>query len=111
DGMEYSLHWYKDDAIPEFYLLNQPCGMFTSVFEPLTENPISVFPNPVSEVLEIGFQNGRITYWVYDLSGRQVLHKKEMLENKLEVGHLMLGLYFLAVENNGVFYWAKFVKN
>ena len=111
DGLEYSLHWYKDAEIPDFYLLNQPCGMFTSVFEPLTENPISVFPNPVSDALEIDFRNKKISYWVYDLSGRQVLYKSEILKNRLKVGHLLPGLYFLVVENNGIFYRGRFVKN
>ena len=111
DGLEYSLHWYKDNEIPEFYLLNQPCGMFTSVFEPLTENSVSVFPNPVSDVLTLDFQKEIMSCSVYDISGRQISYKNEMLDNKLDVSQLAAGMYFLVVENKEDFYRGKFVKN
>lgn len=111
DGLGYTLHWYKDNEIPDFYLLSQPCGMFTSVSESFSENSINVFPNPVNDILELDLQNEKLVCWIYDVSGRQVFYKNNLAENKMEVSHLAPGLYFLLIEINGVFYRNKFVKN
>lgn len=111
DGFGYRLHWYKDDEIPEFYLLSQPCGFFTSVSEPIAENSIMVFPNPVSDVLKLDIPSEKLICRIYDVSGRQVFYNNNLTENKIEVSELAPGMYFLLIEINGVFYRSKFVKN
>lgn len=111
DGLGYRLHWYKDDEIPEFYLLSQPCALFTSVLEPIVENSMMVFPNPVSDFLKLDIPNEKLICRIYDVSGKQVFYNNEIAENKIEVSDLAPGMYFLIAEINGVFYRNKFVKN
>ena len=43
---------------------------------------LNIFPNPVGNILTLDFRNEKISTRIYDLSGRQILYKKEVLENK-----------------------------
>jgi hypothetical protein len=70
-----------------------------------------VYPNPVHDVLNIGFDGAIENMRLLSLDG-QVIHLKEEQtgERELDIQHLAPGLYFLWVQSKGQWYPAKFSK-
>jgi len=109
---------YPDKGI-NYYRIKQvdPSGQYflSPVKEIYVNKPgeLSVWPNPVNDVLHIrtSFTNGTID--VIDVSGR-ILHKKPVgaFTTDVPVGQLPNGIYFVRVRyDNSKQAVAKFVKN
>ena len=68
---------------------------------PLIEMGITVYPNPVKDVLNVRTNSGPATLKLYDASGRLV--KQQQVNGKIlqqiAVGYLKNGLYLLKIEN------------
>jgi alpha-tubulin suppressor-like RCC1 family protein len=78
--------------------------------EELTENKISVYPNPTSDfihLLAIDYLITNVT--ITDIGGKKVYETSEDVK-KINVTHLVRGMYFLSFEENGKIYRAKFIK-
>ena len=76
---------------------------------------ISVFPNPVNDILNImvGNASGKIEVRVYDMIGSAFDRKSYDVAPTvitLSVGYLPTGLYFYEVRNNGTITNGKFLK-
>ncbi len=71
--------------------------LVTSIYE-LAENTISIYPNPVSDFINIDV-SGNLEYRVsiYTLSGK--LLKSYMKPSKIDVSHLQQGFYLIEVED------------
>jgi hypothetical protein len=85
-------------------------SILNSVVTPPSSGEISLFPNPVIDVLTIEtIKTASIT--IYDFSGRKIKMQKFCNENiNLDLSDLPPGIYFLRAENNGVCFSEKFIK-
>jgi hypothetical protein len=72
---------------------------------------VSIFPNPVSDILNIHTSANLIDKiaTVFDISGKRVLNQK-LSSNTLNVSALGSGIYFLRLESNGRIMKRKFIK-
>jgi hypothetical protein len=82
----------------------------------VTENEITIYPNPASEKIVVLFnvyQGEPATCIITDINGKTVLSKTIRGETPLRVllPPLEKGIYFLSVETNGKKYYQKFVVN
>ncbi|PIE49344.1 MAG: hypothetical protein CSA39_03110 [Flavobacteriales bacterium] len=70
-----------------------------AVDEFINEKNISVFPNPVSTVLEVTSENflGDLYYLIYNQLGQEMMGKKFLENGKIPVAHLPEGLYFVKI--------------
>lgn len=69
------------------------------------ENPISVYPNPATQMITISAQENlsNAVISIYDLSGKLVLQKEIQSKNKktnLDISSLGNGMYMIQVNNN-----------
>ncbi|HEX6168588.1 MAG TPA: PQQ-dependent sugar dehydrogenase [Chitinophagaceae bacterium] len=76
-------------------------ALFTKNEIPIIKMGISVYPNPVKDVLSILINSGSATLKLYDASGRLVrqLQIAGKTVQQLPVGYLKNGLYLLKIEN------------
>jgi PKD repeat protein len=76
---------------------------------------ISVFPNPVSFVLNISFEENKnlsASYKIFSLEGKEIMHGKlSAPENKLNVEKLSAGVYILQLsDSDGTKIFRKIIK-
>ena len=72
---------------------------------------ISVFPNPVDDILTIKSKGEVIKYSIYDLNGRLMNDLQISSSNKIEVSKLNPGVYFLKLlSKNKQVHTLKFIK-
>lgn len=72
----------------------------------LSSNKISVYPNPASDYIVVNtFEKGKVQ--IYNALGVKVLGTEDQTIN---IKNLQNGLYFVAMENDGQKYVAKFLK-
>jgi len=97
-----------------FAALTIPFENSTSVRE-LHEKNIRVYPNPTTGIIRFHFENKNLrSVAVFDIAGRQILHKKPSLvsgnEYLLDVSQLQSGVYVIGFENdNGIPAMAKLI--
>jgi glucose/arabinose dehydrogenase len=76
-------------------------ALITKNEKPVIEMGISVYPNPVKDVLNILINSGSATLKLYDASGRLV--RQQQVAGKtvqqIAIGYLKNGLYLLKIEN------------
>lgn len=63
----------------------------------LTENPISLYPNPVSDYLQITNIDKRIQYKIYDINDHIMCNDFINDEFKIDVSNLKNGVYFIEI--------------
>ncbi|MEM8527811.1 MAG: T9SS type A sorting domain-containing protein [Bacteroidota bacterium] len=81
----------------------------TSALENQIENvEIQIYPNPVLEYLNVSNITNQTIINIYDIHGKQVLNN--LRTNRIFVGNLNRGLYFLSVRNSKNMISFKFVK-
>lgn len=78
-------------------------------------NPISIYPNPATNLLTIKIPsaNEDITLIVTDISGREIINQQyrdNISEIKLPVEQLQKGLYFIGITTVSAKYSGKFIK-
>jgi hypothetical protein len=72
---------------------------------------LSVYPNPVSDLLNISFNGDIQSIRLMSLDGREIAVSKESLRNKqLDIQHLATGMYFLWVQSGNEWFPVKFSK-
>lgn len=74
----------------------------------ITVNAISsyqIFPNPVVDFIQIKGLEKATTIEIYDISGKQVLTSET--DNRIDVTHLLPGIYFVNIENETVLQFIK----
>lgn len=82
------------------------------------EETITIFPNPVSEKLTIGYNNlpnkENITITIHDHLGRLIGLYDEFFstsQNEIDVHHLTAGMYYLSIKNQTqIIFTDKFIK-
>lgn len=75
----------------------------------VSKNKIQMFPNPVTDYINIqGLENAK-NVTITNMAGQEVF--KSDFKNKLDVSQLTKGVYFLRINNaDGKFYDLKFIK-
>lgn len=71
----------------------------TSVVETTKEKLSSIYPNPARQIVTVKNWEHWSAYEILDLNGR-ALRKERMTTNKIDVGSLANGTYFLKFENS-----------
>lgn len=91
-------------------------GTLSTENKELVVDNFKIWPNPVNNVLNIAlpdtFGFDKVSYTVYDLSGKIVVKGAEQTSDAVEVSTTQLskGVYFIEIESNGVKSTQKFVK-
>lgn len=67
----------------------------------------SIYPNPATQEVNIGFDDKNLQVKIYDLSGKTIISEST---NKVNVSSLTTGMYFLEAIKNGQSYKTKFIK-
>lgn len=88
-----------DIGVDEFENLSARNNLNTSLkkseaIESLSTNELSVYPNPVFQILNVNGLNTNETVGVFDLYGR-LLIKSEQGQEKIDLSNLEAGVYFL----------------
>lgn len=72
---------------------------------------LSLFPNPVKNVLTLKNIQGNYSYNIYDISGKLLQTSKKEISKTINVSNLNTGIYFLEVVNNNIKSTAKIIKH
>lgn len=72
---------------------------------------LQLAPNPVNELLNVKYFNGRLNYTIYNSLGA-LMQRGQLIEtnNQIEVHTLPKGIYFIQFEQDAVQFAQKFVK-
>lgn len=108
----YTINWKtaraSGDTVQEF---NFPVN-FSATLATLESNPhnkeLSVYPNPANDVIQVSGLAKTEKYTVYNVSGNQIIEGNISENGKIDIHHLVNGVYFLKVENGKS---VKFIKN
>ncbi|MDM1408514.1 T9SS type A sorting domain-containing protein [Myroides sp. DF42-4-2] len=88
-----------------------PCGSSNLSTEKFDKPTFSIYPNPTKGIVYIDTQEQLNQYFVYDLTGKQVLYGNLESENKINLEGLQKGMYFLQITTtNGKYETVKIVK-
>ena len=111
-GQQYLFNpGFKPDSIffdPQLRIVSANNSLILNINEYSFTNDISIFPNPVSDFLNIKFLNNKFQKAeIYDINGRLVYPAITNIstnnEYKINVSHLSSGIYFLkAIIGNNV---------
>ena len=94
-----------------YYQLEVPEGISSST--PVTENPVSVFPNPVTDYASFNLGNNELLSSVsfFDAQGRLVKSATLENSNQVNIADLQSGIYYVLVyDYNGITYPTKLFK-
>lgn len=78
----------------------------TSVDKPeITQNDITIYPNPVRDYVKVKFEipnaSGKVTFDLYDITGRKVISKvmnvEQSVPTELNLSEIRSGIYLLKV--------------
>jgi len=83
-----------------------------SVGELSGENPVTIYPNPVSGIFYLaGISQGNYLVEVFDQNGRMVLNRYlELPKNGIDFTSFTTGIYTIRLINNDFLYTSRFVK-
>ncbi|UEQ74617.1 GEVED domain-containing protein [Chryseobacterium arthrosphaerae] len=76
---------------------------------PLDQNDIMIYPNPVSSVLFVKNISKRAKYKIYNAAG-QVIADGILLNSQINVSKLINGVYVIDIDDNGKTVQKKFIK-
>lgn len=75
-------------------------------------NSVKLYPNPVKDFLHITSSEKIISYDIYDINGRMVLHvEPNRLQDKINLSNLSYGVYFIDIQMVKERVASKFIKN
>jgi len=76
--------------------------------ELVKKEKLSIFPNPVKNILNIASENDIISLEIYDNLGRFILKSKD--EKSVKIDYFQNGVYYLKVQTKEKMYYEKFIK-
>lgn len=83
-------------------------NMTLNTSELVRKNGITVFPNPVRDILNVASENEVIHLEVYDHLGRLITKSEH--QKSISVGDFAKGVYYLKIQMKGAVYYEKFIK-
>jgi len=87
-------------------------GLVSSIEDNEDQNQINVYPNPVTDLLNVNIDlsNGEKTnYKIFDLNSK-IVNSNELLNNQIDVSNLIKGVYILEINNSNNTNKIKFIK-
>ncbi|WP_417856546.1 T9SS type A sorting domain-containing protein [Xanthomarina gelatinilytica] len=87
-------NWIKDDTS----IYSSDCSNLSIIDQELS-GQITIFPNPVKNVLNIESKGTINLIQIFDLNGKLVFEQKTF-NSKLDLSHLNQGMYFLKISDN-----------
>jgi len=98
---------------PELWLITGN-NQYTLGVEDLTDPPVSVYPNPVTDRITISFpQNGFTIITLMDLQGKTIVtfSPGSVSSYQLNLSNYASGLYFILIETDSHRYLEKVLKH
>ncbi|MDD5529512.1 MAG: FISUMP domain-containing protein [bacterium] len=92
-------------------------GIAESELNPLKDNHINIYPNPMTGNCSIDFEAivpGKTTLKLYDITGKRILQTQELLSkghHTYSLSGLSSGVYLLKIKSENYYYMAKIVSN
>ncbi|WP_312297903.1 GEVED domain-containing protein [Chryseobacterium sp.] len=80
-----------------------------TVPNPVNQNDVLIYPNPVSKVLHIKNISKRAEYRIYNTAA-QIIGQGILLNGQINVSKLINGVYIIEIEDNGKSVQKKFIK-
>ncbi|WP_178987221.1 T9SS type A sorting domain-containing protein [Winogradskyella schleiferi] len=105
-GLNSYSSWIKDTLA----IYSEDCFSTLSIDDNDGIPYISIFPNPVKDVLTINSKQPIDHVIIYSLLGQKVVSYKDLANNKIDISNFSKGLYILTAEINGAIQSIKFVK-
>lgn len=99
--------------IPVLPLCSAPCDSSVSTTYVMADKPFSVYPNPVSEVLQVRFSaafDGAADFMLFNSNGQIVRAMTGKGNMEIPVGDIPGGIYWLEVRGAGWFFVEKVLK-
>jgi len=105
-GLNSYSSWIKDALA----IYSEDCFSALSIDDNDGIPNISIFPNPVKDMLTINSKQPIDHVIIYSLLGQKVVSYKDLANNKIDISNFSKGLYILTAEINGAIQSIKFVK-
>ncbi|WP_312077422.1 GEVED domain-containing protein [Chryseobacterium sp.] len=105
DGVPVNCTNFADGEVEDYLvrIVKQP------IVNPLNQNDIMIYPNPVSTVLNVKNISAKASYKIYSSSGRLV-SSGFIMNNKIDVSALISGLYIIDIVDEKGTVQKKFIK-
>ncbi|WP_278378996.1 GEVED domain-containing protein [Chryseobacterium arthrosphaerae] len=105
DGVPVNCLSFKNGEVEDYSV-----RIFKNVISnPLNQDDILIYPNPVSSVLYVKNIGKRAKYKIYSAVG-QVIAEGILLNNQINVSKLTNGVYVIDIDDNGKTVQKKFIK-
>lgn len=97
NGLRFGLYFTTPEGGPLTMIPEEPIGIENIE---ASQGIVKVFPNPASNYIYLSGQGAAIqSVSIYDISGRKVKRCNDV--NKIDIGALNSGVYFLSVQKDG----------
>ena len=73
------------------------------------DNPIKVYPNPTTDILQIDDINLPVQLTISNVNG-QIIFQQDLEKNQLDLDKYPCGIYFISLKNDQIFKTFKIVK-
>ncbi|CAA7193678.1 reprolysin-like metallopeptidase [Chryseobacterium potabilaquae] len=97
----------NDGAFSDYVNFTTATVTQTDLKDPLKD--ITLYPNPVSDVLNILNISDKANYNIYNAVG-QLISSGKIQNNQINVSQLIHGVYIIAIKDNGKSFTSKFIK-
>ncbi|KMQ64199.1 serine protease [Chryseobacterium sp. FH2] len=81
---------------------------FLNTSDLVKKEKLTIFPNPVKNILNIASESDVISLGIYDNLGRLIMTSKN--EKSIKVDYFQSGVYYLKVQTKDKVYYEKFIK-
>jgi len=105
DGVPVNCTNFDNGEVEDYSVRIAKPGVPNSV----NQTEILIYPNPVSSVLYVKNISKRAKYKIYNSAG-QIISDGILLNNQINVGKLINGIYVIDIEDNGITVQKKFIK-
>ena len=108
DVANCTANWLGVDTTSHFVATQAECDALSN--EEFSTNEISVYPNPVKDILYINYQNETIEeIVVYDLLGKKIVEQKTN-NNQINLSELKSGFYVVKIKTQSGVKTEKIIK-
>ncbi len=97
-----------------YYVVDGTPALDIEGFNTVSQNQISLYPVPSQSFLNVGVSSSNsstIEYSIFDLKGKIIKSKTELVNNRIDVQNLESGVYILSIDIDGQQQNLRFVKN
>ena len=99
---------YNGTPVKAIVRLNNPSVLSNSDF---SKSKISLYPNPVNEILNLSNNEIIEKLTIYDVTGKNVLELKDISNHQIDVSSLEKGVYIIEIKTQNGLFKEKVVKN